>query len=157
MMEISYHKATAHHIPQLIDSRIVFLSEYWGKQDSTVEQKLRNELKLFFKKEIPTQSYISWIAFDEDNWVSVGGMKILQKPGSFRVPDGKCGYIMNMFTLPDYRRRGIAKNLLQKLLDDGKAAGIRFFELHATKEGEPVYVKDGFQLHTEPTYRKFLT
>jgi len=156
MNDINYVRATGDHVQLLVDSRIDFLSEYWGKQDGAVENKLRDELRSFFESEIPKQTYISWLALDGSQLVAVGGMKIIQKPGSFRVPDGKCGYIMNMYTHPGFRRRGIAMNLLHKLIDDGKRLGIHFFELHATKEGEPVYVKDGFQLHKEPTYRKII-
>ena len=83
-------------------------------------------------------------------------MVIQQRPGSFRIPDGRSAFIMNMFTLPEYRKQGIASTLLNHLLEDGKQLGISFFELHATPDGQTVYIKQGFQLHKEPTYRKFV-
>jgi ribosomal protein S18 acetylase RimI-like enzyme len=155
MTEIKYIQASAQHLPLLIDSRVEFLSEYWGKQDEQTENKLRAELKLFFEKEISAQTYISFLAMDGEKLVGIGGMKILQKPGSFRVPDGRCGYIMNMYTLPHYRRKGIGQTILDKMIEAGQAMGIRFFELHATQDGEPLYIKAEFQKHKEPTYRKF--
>jgi GNAT superfamily N-acetyltransferase len=154
-MNITYLQATSMHVQLLVDSRIDFLNEYWGKQDMAIENKLRDELKIFFEKEIAAQTYVSWIAMEDEKLAGVGGMKILQKPGSFRVPDGKCGYIMNMHTRLQNRRQGIGQTILDKLIETGRAMGISFFELHATKDGEPLYIKSEFHLHKEPTYRKF--
>lgn len=155
MPNIIYRQASLTDLQLLIDSRVAFLSEYWGQQPEILETNLRKELALFFEKEIQSQTYICWLALHEGELVGVGGMKISQRPGSFRVPDGRSGYIMNMYTLPAFRRQGIAKTILEKLITSGKAMGLHFFELHATKDGELVYQQNGFELHKEPTYRKF--
>jgi len=62
---------------------------------------------------------------------------------------------MNMYTVPRFRRKGICSMLLEKLTATAKEMGINAFELHATKDGEPVYEKNGFHLHEQPTYRKY--
>lgn len=157
MSTIDFYKATLNDIQLLVDSRVEFLTEYWGSQGKQAELKLRAELQNYFEQSIRNESYQCWLAKMDDELAGVGGMVIMQRPGSFRVPDGRSAYIMNMYTTPRYRRMGIATQILKKLIESGRQMGITFFELHATKEGEPVYIKDGFQLHKEPTYRKFLT
>ena len=92
----------------------------------------------------------------ENEFVGIGGMAVLKNPGSFRVPDGVVGHIMNMYTLPAYRKNGIATVLLQKLMDTGKQMGIVLFDLLASKEGEPIYLKHGFEINSEPNMRKFI-
>jgi GNAT superfamily N-acetyltransferase len=82
-------------------------------------------------------------------------MEIHQQPGNFRNPSGRKGHIMNMYTMPGYRNRCICTTILNKLQETAKEMGITCFELHATKLGEPVYVKNGFKMHGEPTYRKY--
>jgi ribosomal protein S18 acetylase RimI-like enzyme len=156
MSTITYCKATQNDIQILIDSRVEFLSEYWGRQNEDVEMKLRSGLKYYFESSLQNESYHCWIAKIENEFAGIGGMITRQHPGSFRVPDGRSAYIMNMYTIPKYRKRGIATMLLEKLVESGKQLGIHFFELHATKEGEPIYVKGGFELHKEPTYRKII-
>ncbi len=156
MSQIIFRKAGTNDIQILVEARVDFLGEYWGAQDSDIANKLMAELHLFFETEIQANTYVCWIAMHENNLVAIGGMKIIQKPGSFRVPDGRCGYIMNMYTAPEFRRRGLAKTILEKLMEEGNAAGIHFFELHATADGEPLYIQNGFELHKEPTYRKFV-
>jgi predicted acetyltransferase len=77
-------------------------------------------------------------------------------PGNFKNPTGKWGYIMNMYTVPEHRRKGVCKGILDELVKHATSAGITAFELHATPEGELVYSRNGFAPHNEPTYRKFL-
>ena len=156
MQNITFHKATSADIQTLINSRVEFLSEYWGSQNENSELKLREELKTYFENSLQNKSYHCWIAKVENEFAGIGGMVIQQRPGSFRAPDGRSAYIMNMYTVPKFRKMGIATMLLEKLIESGKQAGIYFYELHATKEGESVYVKGGFELHKEPTYRKFI-
>jgi predicted acetyltransferase len=61
-----------------------------------------------------------------------------------------------MYTLPSFRRKGVCKNILNLLVEEGKKYGYKAFELHATKEGEKVYSQEGFELYHEPTFRKLI-
>ena len=81
-------------------------------------------------------------------------MSIREQPGNFKNPSGRIGYLMNMYTEPSHRRRGVCSALVQRLIETGTDMGIRAFELHATEEGEPVYQKQGVVLHGEPAYRR---
>lgn len=63
---------------------------------------------------------------------------------------------MNMYTLPKYRRKGICRAILNRLEEEGQKVGVSAFELHATNDGEKVYVQEGFIHHKEPTLRKFI-
>jgi hypothetical protein len=62
-----------------------------------------------------------------------------------------------MYTVPQYRRKGTCKSILNLLMEEEKKIGITALELHATKAGEMVYLKDGFCIHIEPTLRKHIT
>jgi RimJ/RimL family protein N-acetyltransferase len=156
MSEIKFFQATTEHLEMLVESRVEFLTEFWGEQTDEAKQKLRMELKTFFEREIPLQTYVSWIAICDEKLVGVGGMKIYQMPGSFRIPNGMIGYIINMHTVKSHRRQGIAGEIVKRLVETGKELGVNLFDLHASKEGEPVYVKAGFNKHDEPSYRKII-
>lgn len=157
MSTITYHMATASDIQLLIDQRVAFLREYWGEPDAAAETGLRKEMSLYLTRALPAGEYISWYALSDGAVAGIGGMAVVQRPGSFRVADGRCGYIMNMYTPAPYRRRGIAQEVLDRLVDSGRGMGLHFFELHATTDGEPLYIRNYFRKHNEPTYRKFFT
>jgi len=132
------------------------MTSYWGAQPDTSVRQLRMELREFFEREIPLKTYISWLAHEGEKLAGVGGMKVYQIPGNFRVPNGMMAYILNMYTYPDFRNQGIATEIVKRLVETGQELGVRLFDLHATKAGEPVYLKAGFKLHDEPSYRKLI-
>ena len=51
---------------------------------------------------------------------------------------------MNMYTAPEYRRRGIARKTLDMLVEECKRRGVRFITLEATASGQPLYESYGF-------------
>jgi ribosomal protein S18 acetylase RimI-like enzyme len=155
MKSVYYFKATEADIQTLVDFRIEFIVELSGLQTDEQTALLRKHLGNYFSYAIKQKLYICWIAKSENNIVGIGGMSIREQPGNFRNPSGKSGYIMNMYTVPGFRRKGICSTLLKKLMETAKEMGIEAFELHATKDGEPVYEKNGFQIHNQPTYRKY--
>ena len=52
---------------------------------------------------------------------------------------------MNIYTAPAYRRRGVARRIVEKLIEDAKARGIRSVLLEATEMGRPLYESPGFE------------
>jgi GNAT superfamily N-acetyltransferase len=155
MSDIQYCLATGSDIHNLVDARVAFLTELMGPQTDEQIDLLKQHLEKYFNAAINDQTYICWLAIAGERIVGWGGMAIRVNPGSFKNPSGLMGYIMNMYTVPDFRNKGIATSLLNKLVETGREMGITAFELHATKEGEPVYMKYGFEKHVEPTYRKY--
>lgn len=63
---------------------------------------------------------------------------------TYHNPSGKKAYIMNMYTIPEYRRRDIAIKTLDMLIKDTKNKGITSISLEATDIGRPLYEKYGF-------------
>ena len=51
---------------------------------------------------------------------------------------------MNMYTKPDYRRKGIAYHTLGLLIEEAKNKGVKFISLEAKDMGRPLYERYGF-------------
>lgn len=154
--EITYHIATAVDSDALASSRVAFLTELLGPQEDAAAERLARELSAYFRKAVPAQQYVGLIARQNGQLAATGGMVFREQPGSFKNPTGKTAYILNMYTLPEFRRRGISTAIMEQLMDIARSKGYNSFELHATPDGEPVYQKLGFNKHGEPTYRKHL-
>jgi ribosomal protein S18 acetylase RimI-like enzyme len=145
--KIKLRRASSADIGTIIEYRITFLSETYGAASPELESRLRKSLQEYLKRSIENDSFISWVAEYENNPVGFSGMVIREQPGNFEIPEGRTGYILNMFTLKDFRNNGICKMLFQKLLDEAGFLNLEKIELHATIDGEPVYRAFGF---TEP-------
>lgn len=155
MNEMEYRIANDADIYLLAKYRIEFLTALVGPKTEEQIAELHKELEQYFSAALKDGSIICWLAIAGSEIAGTGAMTLRVQPGSFKNPSGRMGYIMNMYTVPAYRKQGICTTLLHKLMDSGKALGITAFELHATKEGEPVYVANGFEQHIEPTYRHY--
>lgn len=155
MEDIQYILATPNDTALVVDMRMLFAEEYAGKQSEADEQMQRTNLKDYFTRELD-KTYLCWYATVNGEVASIGGVVILTKPGNVKNPSGIWGYVMNIYTKPEYRRKGLSATIVDKLLVTGKERGIKAFELHATPEGEKVYIKKGFEIFPEPTYRMFI-
>jgi ribosomal protein S18 acetylase RimI-like enzyme len=73
--------------------------------------------------------------------------------GNPRDPTGRSGYVFNVATDPDQRRRGFSRACLTALLDWYRARGVTRVDLKASPDGEPLYRSLGFVPTSEPAMR----
>jgi GNAT superfamily N-acetyltransferase len=144
---INLRRATEKDIDILIEYRLVFLKEIHGAPAAEFEDQLKISLRKYFERSLNTDEYISWLAEIADRPVGFSGMVIREQPGNFDLPDGKSGYILNIYTVKEFRNKGIASMLMQKLIEEARIHNLSRVELRATPAGEAVYRKIGF---TEP-------
>lgn len=153
---VVYVKATTEDAVLLSEMRLEFLEDYWGKQEAKARDHLRMNLIRYYSQTLANETYICYLAYFENNCIGLGGMILREQAGSFKIPNGKVAYLMNMYTQTGFRKRGVATQILALLTKEARAREYEALELHATKDGEPVYQRAGFYLHSEPTYRKLL-
>ena len=60
------------------------------------------------------------------------------------VTTGKLGLVINVFTEPDWRRRGVGVLLMQQVIDWSREQRLDRLILHASDAGRPLYEKMGF-------------
>jgi predicted acetyltransferase len=156
MEEIIYSRATLNDLPTIIDLRLIFAIGFSGQQSLESVQEFKKCNQEYLEKSIQSNSFIIYLARHGNEIAGMGGIVLREQPGSFKNPTGKVGYLMNMYTFPLFRRRGICSHILKLLLEEAGRMGIMAFELHASEEGEFVYKQNGFEKHSEPTYRKFI-
>jgi GNAT superfamily N-acetyltransferase len=90
--------------------------------------------------------YLAWLARAEDGRNVAGlGLWLMDWPPHMIGPGAPRGNILNVYTEPEFRRRGIARALLSTALDWCRAHRIAAVILHASAEGRPLYVSLGFQ------------
>lgn len=57
----------------------------------------------------------------------------------------KRGYVSSVYTLPGFRRQGIARQLMEMLVAAAREDGIQKLLLRASSMGEPLYLSMGFE------------
>ena len=89
-------------------------------------------------------TFVSWLGVDEDKIVGTSGMSFVEKPPYFGCPKGKIGLLSSMFTSIDYRRQGIAKELLSRVVNEAKEYGCSSVQITASDMGVLLYTDFGF-------------
>ena len=102
------------------------------------------ELDAFFKKWLISKDFFQLIAEENGKLLSTAAIVYYDLPPSFTNKIGVRGYVTNVYTAPEHRRKGLSKMLLEKILEDAKSRGIKKIWLGASKLGRPLYEKLGF-------------
>lgn len=139
-MKIEYKRLTENELDTFIHMRINQLREEGAKEDIDLVPAL-NE---YYTRHMLDGTFISWIAIDKNKIIGTSGMSFVEKPPYFGCPSGKIGLLSSMFTDPDYRRKGIAKELLSRVINDARDYGCGTVQITASDMGVKLYTDFGF-------------
>ena len=139
-MNITYKKLTKTELETFIQMRIRQLREEGATEDFDLKPALRD----FYNRHMADGTFVSWLAIDGDKIVGTSGMSFVEKPPYFGCPSGKIGLLSSMFTDPEYRRRGIAKELLRRVVQEAKDYGCGAVQITASDLGVKLYTAFGF-------------
>jgi GNAT superfamily N-acetyltransferase len=137
-----YRRATLEDVGRLVELRLAFLAEISGALES--DAVLRASLVEYFSRMIPSEEFIGFVAVADGAIVATGGLVFHRHPPSNRNPTGREAYVMNMYTDPAWRRRGIASRLLQLLIDYARQNDCGRISMHALPKGRSIYMNAGF-------------
>lgn len=139
-MGIQYRKLTKKELDTFVEMRICQLREEGSKENID----LKPALKDYYDRHMADGTFVSWLAVDEDKIVGTSGMSFVEKPPYFSCPNGKIGLLSSMFTANDYRRQGIAKELLTRIVNEAKEYGCGCVQITASDMGVLLYTDFGF-------------
>ena len=122
-MDISYKKLTTSELDVFIDMRITQLTEEYVLSGRTVptDVDLQSALKDYYNRHLADGTFVSWLAMDGNKIIGTSGMSFVEKPPYFGCPTGRLGLLSSMYTNPNYRRMGIAKELLNRVVEEARA------------------------------------
>ena len=138
--EITYRKLTESDLDTFIQMRITQLRE----EGATEDFDLVPSLKDYYDRHLADGTFVSWLALDGEKIIGTSGMSFVEKPPYFGCPSGKLGLLSSMFTNPNYRRRGIAKELLHRVVEEARAYGCGTVQITASDMGVKLYTAYGF-------------
>lgn len=143
-MDIAYRKLTVNDLDAFIDLRIKQLRE----EGATEDFDLVPALKDYYHRHLKDGTFVSWLAVDKEaggeKIIGTSGMSFVEKPPYFACPSGRIGLLSSMYTNPDYRRKGIARELLNRVVEEARAYGCGAVQITASDMGVKLYSAYGF-------------
>lgn len=117
-----------------------------GYRDLAVLDAMIVAFRPWLLRKMEEGEYLAWLAVRPDGSVAAGlGLWLMDWPPHMVGPGSRRGNILNVYTDPDSRRRGLARRLMEVALEWCRAHGIRAVILHASSEGRPLYENLGFR------------
>ncbi len=139
-MGITYRRLEQRDIGTFIQMRIAQLREEGAEEDIDLAPALRD----YYERHLSDGTFVSWLALDGERIVGTSGMSFVEKPPYFACPSGRMGLLSSMFTAPEYRRKGIARELLTRVVDEARKYGCGTVQITASDMGVKLYTSFGF-------------
>ena len=139
-MHIAYRRLVEDDLETFINMRITQLRE----EGATEKLNLIPALMDYYHRHMADDTFVSWLAVDGDKIIGTSGMSFVEKPPYFSCPSGIIGLLSSMYTDPAYRRRGIARQLLSRVVEEARACGCGAVQITASDMGVLLYTNFGF-------------
>ena len=139
-MAITYKRLTEKELDTFIAMRINQLREEGAKEDIDLTPNLKD----FYNRHMADGTFVAWLAMDGETIIGTSGMSFVEKPPYFGCPSGKIGLLSSMFTSNQYRRQGIAKELLTRVVNEAREYGCGTVQITASDMGVLLYTNFGF-------------
>ncbi len=140
---IAIRRAGTADVDLLADLRVAMRRDI-GDLAAPDEAAVAEANRCYLREKLPSDELVALVAEAEGRIVGTGWLVLFRKPPSSGNMSGVEGYVLNMYTEPAWRGRGIARRLVEEMLAIAREAGAPLVWLRATEAGRRVYEKLGF-------------
>ena len=120
--------------------------EEMGYRDRAVLDHMEAVSREYFLTALCDGTYRSWVADGPDGQIEAGGGVVISRwPGHPGECRGERAWILNIYTEPQARRRGVARRLMATMIAWCRAHGLSMVSLHASDAGRLLYETMGFE------------
>ena len=136
-------RATPDDIPLIAQHRHhMFAENRFGSEAHFCEMDTR--FADWLRTHLADGTYIG-LLMDEGGQILAGaGIYLMDWPPHYLHVEPRRAYLLNFYTEPEARGRGLANQLLAAAVDECRTRGVRTITLHASPFGRPIYERFGF-------------
>ena len=142
-MSIVFDIADKKDIDELIRMRIAYMIDDFGSVSDIEKESMEKQLPDYFERKLGTE-LVAFVAREGERIVSVAYLHIIEMPANSILLNGLYGEVLSVYTMPEFRGKGLCSTLMKNLVDYGREHGLGRIDLSATKDGYPIYKKLGF-------------
>lgn len=147
-MDIRY--AEKKDIKQLIKMRWDFTIEYDESKRNASYYSFEKECQIFLENAMNSCQWFIWVAEENEKVISHIYLELIQKvprPGRVTHP---FAYMTNVFTIPEYRNKGVGSKMLKTINKWMKENNYEFVIVWPSDESIHYYKKNGYVHCKEP-------
>ncbi|MGI6110542.1 MAG: GNAT family N-acetyltransferase [Eubacteriaceae bacterium] len=144
-MDIVISRASVDDLDKLMAWRMEVLDVVFGIPADADTRELREANRKYYLEKLPDEEHIAVFADVDGTTVGCGGLCLYQEMPSPDNPDGKCAYLMNIYTRKAYRGQSIGKTIAGWLTKEAERRGISKIYLETSQSGRRMYEGLGFR------------
>lgn len=149
--ELRIRRATPADVDIVMRHRVEMFRDM-GSTDEELAAMMVNAAP-YFANGLLSGNYQGWLAEDSERVVAGGGIALVEYHPGPRDPAPRRPWIVNMYTEPAYRRRELARRLMEAMIAWSRDHGYHSINLHASEFGRPLYESLGFETTNEMRLR----
>lgn len=116
-----------------------------GRSEAVIEE-MAAPFRAWLAPQLAAGSYFGWVVrVDDRDIAGLGMMEIDWPPHPLHPQQSRRGYILNVYVEPEHRRKGLARQLMDMAVEEGRRRGLELLVLHATAQGRGLYEQLGWQ------------
>ena len=121
-----------------------------GYEDEAALDAMSAKFQVWLLEHLESGEYHAWLISAPDGSIAAGaGLWLMDWPPHMIGQGSRRGNILNVYTARDFRRRGLARELMETVLLWCRENAIDTVILHASPEGKALYESMGFKLSNE--------
>lgn len=143
-------RAGAAELADFLRLRIALFRDAGQARPSFDWSALEPRTRTIYSRGIEAGTLLVWLARSAAG-EAIGSiaMYALARLPTPSCPSGEEGYVVNVYTVPEWRRRGVGTALMQAVLAESRARKLDRLRLHSTAEGRKLYERCGFREHPD--------
>jgi GNAT superfamily N-acetyltransferase len=143
-LAFSIRDATPDDIPEILRQRRG-MYEDMDYRDADALNAMLSTTEPYLAEALANGSFRGWLASAGGR--TVGGGAIVVSPWPSHPYDRQCrrATILNVYAYPEFRRRGIGRQLMHTMIDWCRREKFSAVFLHASQDGRPLYEALGFK------------
>lgn len=137
-------RASAADLETLVAHREAMFRDMDYKDDAALNS-MSEKFRVWLLEHLNAGDYLAWLAVAPDGAIAAGtGLWLMDWPPHMIGQDTRRGNILNVYTAERFRRRGLARQLMDTVLLWCRENGIDTIVLHASPTGRSLYDAIGF-------------
>ncbi|MCU0483057.1 MAG: GNAT family N-acetyltransferase [Chloroflexi bacterium] len=152
--EVGVRRAVPADVPLLLELRLAFDAELAGLPPAERVTGHAAAVRDYLESHLADGRLLAWAAEAADGTlVGMAAMVVIDRPPQPRSRRPGEGFVYNVYVAPGWRRRGIARRLMDAVIDAARELGLRRVVLRTSAAGQPLYDSLGF---VDPGYYRQL-
>jgi len=138
-------RATTSDLEVLVQHRRAMFHDMGYSDDSALDS-MAAKFRVWLLERMNSGDYLAWLATAPDASVAAGaGLWLMDWPPHMVGKSARRGNILNVYTEENFRRRGLARELMKEVLHWCRDNSVDTVILHASPAGRDLYDELGFK------------